>query len=53
MRILSLTIACLCAVVIGVGQAMDDVTQPVGFVSEMHCKRPEKPCTNYNIKVQS
>lgn len=30
---------------------VDKIEQPVGGVSELFCKRPEKPCTTFEYEV--
>jgi hypothetical protein len=51
MRKIALTVAMCCAMVIGVAQAMWEIEQPVGGVSDQFCKRPEHPCTAFNYEV--
>jgi hypothetical protein len=52
MRKIAIGIICLCACVLGAGQAVWEVTQPVGSVSEMYCKRPERPCVSVTYEVK-
>ncbi|MNC10288.1 hypothetical protein D3C87_970400 [compost metagenome] len=51
MRKIALSLAMCCAMIIGVAQAMWDLEQPVGGVSDQFCKRPERPCTAFNYEV--
>jgi hypothetical protein len=51
MRKVALGVICLCACVLGAGQAVWELTQPVGEVSEMYCKRPERPCMSITYEV--
>lgn len=43
----------ICLMIMGIGclAAFDKIQQPVGGVSELFCKRPEKPCTTFEYEV--
>lgn len=51
MRKIALSLTMCCAMIIGVAQAMWDLEQPVGGVSDQFCKRPERPCTAFTYEV--
>jgi hypothetical protein len=51
MRKIALSLAMCCACIIGVAQAMWEIEQPVGGVSDQFCKRPERPCTAFTYEV--